>query len=225
VIVKGIAGTKITACKALLMISFCFVYSTAICSVPFLGLWSKFCLEGFLISCSFDYVTDTAENKAFVLSLATCCFAVPLCFVLYFYSQIVCAVVSHERALKAQAKKMNVASLRANESQNAESAEVRIARVAVTNVGLWLLAWSPYGAVAVTSQLAGISILTPVIVQFPSMLAKVASCLNPIVYAVSHPKFREALDTEFPFLGIKESSSSTSANEKSETVKTVAESA
>ena len=36
-------------------------------------------------------------------------------FIIFFYSQIVHAVVAHERALKAQAKKMNVDSLRSNQ--------------------------------------------------------------------------------------------------------------
>ena len=37
--------------------------------------------------------------------------------------------MSHERALKAQAKKMNVDSLRSGTEQNAESAEMKIAKV------------------------------------------------------------------------------------------------
>ena len=30
------------------------------------------------------------------------------------------------------------------------------------------------------------------------------SCLNPLVYAMSHPKYREALTKEMPCLGIEE---------------------
>ena len=37
------------------------------------------------------------------------------------------------------------------------------------------------------------------IITFP---AKTACCLNPIVYAVSHPKFREAMARELPCFGI-----------------------
>ena len=37
-----------------------------------------------------------------------------MCFVVFFYSQIVKAVWAHEAELKAQAKKMNVDSLRSN---------------------------------------------------------------------------------------------------------------
>jgi r-opsin len=43
--------------------------------------------------------------------------------------QIVKAVVMHEAALKAQAKKMNVDSLRSNADDGKESAEIRIAKV------------------------------------------------------------------------------------------------
>jgi r-opsin len=45
--------------------------------------------------------------------------------------QIVKAVVMHEAALKAQAKKMNVDSLRSNADDGKESAEIRIAKVMV----------------------------------------------------------------------------------------------
>ena len=44
------------------------------------------------------------------------------------FVQIVKAVVSHEAALKAQAKKMNVESLRSGD-QSGESAEIKIAKV------------------------------------------------------------------------------------------------
>ena len=116
------------------------------------------------------------------------CFGIPLVAIIYFYSQIVVAVVTHERALKAQAKKMNVDSLRSNENKDADSAEVRIAKVAITNVCIWVIAWSPYATIAMMGQFGGAHYLTPVVTQLPSFFAKTASCINPIVFAVSHPK-------------------------------------
>ena len=74
--------------------------------------------EGLLLTCSFDYLTDSASNMSFTAFFFTFCYALPLLFIIFFYSQIVMAVVSHERALKAQAKKMNVESLRSNEVTN-----------------------------------------------------------------------------------------------------------
>eukprot|EP00094_Tigriopus_californicus_P004155 TCALIF_04003-PA protein Name:"Similar to Compound eye opsin BCRH2 (Hemigrapsus sanguineus)" AED:0.27 eAED:0.27 QI:0/0.4/0.18/0.81/1/1/11/0/584 len=190
VIVKGFNGMKITPCIAFLMIVFSFAYSTALCILPLLKVWGSYKLEGLLLTCSFDYLTDDWINKSFTLFFFLGCFGLPMCFIIYFYSQIVYAVVAHERALKAQAKKMNVESLRSNTDANAESAEVRIAKVAITNICLWLLAWTPYAAIAMIGQFGGAHLLTPVVTQLPSFLAKTASCFNPIVYAVSHPKFQ-----------------------------------
>ena len=52
-------------------------------------------------------------------------------------------------------------------------------------------------------------------------VAKTASCINPIVYAVSHPKFREAMARELPCFGIgekpKHSDSGTVVQESTET--------
>ena len=140
-------------------------------------------------------------------------------FVIFFYSQIVRAVVAHESALKAQAKKMNVDSLRSGQvshflfasksflqidkffkDANAESAEVRIAKVAVTNVLLWVCIWSPYAVVVMIAAFGDRSLVTPLVSQIPSFCAKFASVLNPMIFALSHPKFREALSVKCPCL-------------------------
>lgn len=49
--------------------------------------------------------------------------------IIYYYSQIVSHVIDHEKALREQAKKMNVESLRSNANANAQTAEIRIAKV------------------------------------------------------------------------------------------------
>ncbi len=99
---------------------------------------------------------------------------------------------------------MNVESLRSNVSASAESAEVRIAKVAVTNVMLWAVIWTPYAFVVFLSVVGSKASITPLLSQIPSFMAKTASCLNPIVYAMSHPKYREALTKELPCLGVEE---------------------
>ena len=38
--------------------------------------------------------------------------------------------------------------------------------------------------------------------QLPSFCSKLASVLNPMIFALSHPKFREALTIKCPCLGI-----------------------
>ena len=106
------------------------------------------------------------------------------------------AVVAHEAALRAQAKKMNVDSLRSNAKDEGESAEVRIAKVhafvvasttitilffdqvAITNVMLWLCTWTPYAIVTAIGCFGNQSFITPLVSQLPSFLGKKHSTLT-----------------------------------------------
>ena len=130
----------------------------------------------------------------------------PMICIVFFYSRIASAVISHEATLRVQAKKMNVESLRANQNSEAESAEMRIAKVAITNVLIWALAFTPYAIVCLIGCFGNRSLVTPLVCQLPSMFLKTACCFNPLVFAGSHPKFREALAEKFPSFGINEKS-------------------
>lgn len=73
-----------------------------------------FITEGTLITCSYDYLTEDWNHKTYILYAFIMNFCIPMTTIIYFYSQIVKAVVGHEASLRAQAKKMNVESLRSN---------------------------------------------------------------------------------------------------------------
>merc|ERR1711973_1005806 len=148
--------------------------------------------------------TKITGGKAFILLSLIWGYSIVVSMMPFFYTKIVKAVVMHEAALKAQAKKMNVDSLRSSNDDGKESAEVRIAKVAITNVMLWVVIWSPYAFVNLIACFGNQAIVTPLVSQIPSFIAKSASCLNPVIYAISHPKYREALEKEVPCLGIRE---------------------
>ncbi len=74
--------------------------------------------EGLLVTCSYDYLTEDWNHKSYVMYAFTINYMMPMLTVIFFYSQIVKAVVAHEASLKAQAKKMNVESLRSNAVRN-----------------------------------------------------------------------------------------------------------
>ena len=88
---------------------------------------------------------------------------------------------------------------------------MKICKVAVTNVFMWIAIWTPYAGEFYLSFndslvskvrkikicLAGVVMMavfgdrnkiTPLMAQCPSMAAKAATCFNPIVFALSHPK-------------------------------------
>lgn len=56
--------------------------------------------------------------------------------------------IKHVFSLKKQAKKMNVESLRGNKDLAQQSAEIRIAKVAIGIVCLFLISWTPYAICA-----------------------------------------------------------------------------
>lgn len=203
VIVKGFNGTKITHGKAVGIICCIWLYGCMVCVPPFIG-WGNYALEGQLISCSYDYLSEDWNSVSFVLYAYIFNYCIPVSSCIFFYSQIVLAVVKHEAALREQAKKMNVESLRQGDHAE-QSAELKIAKVAVTNVFLWIAIWSPYASVVIIGPFGNRELLTPLGAQIPSCAAKVACIFNPIVFALSHPKYREALGQKFPCLVVQES--------------------
>lgn len=116
----------------------------------------------------------------------------------------------HEKSLREQAKKMNVTSLRSNADQNAQSAEIRIAKVAMVNISLWVAMWTPCksnwigdlvlalhtlvgipdAAIVLQGAVGDQEKITPLVTILPALIAKSASIANPIIYAISHPKYR-----------------------------------
>ena len=167
VIVKGFSGKKISGGMAFGILSCIWLYSVLSCSAPFIG-WGQYMAEGLLITCTYDFLTPGINERTFVLFAYIFNYFFPLFLIGTFYYSIVKAVVAHEAALKAQAKKMNVDSLRSAGKDNVESAEVKIAKVAITNVLLWFCIWTPYAAVCALPIFGYQSSLTPLVSQFPS---------------------------------------------------------
>jgi len=219
VIVKGFSGVKITMAKALGIVLAIWVYTISVSLPGLFGVWGGYAVEGMLVTCGYDYMSDDLNNRSYIVFVCVFDYLLPMVLVFFYYSSIVKAVWAHEESLKAQAKKMNVESLRSNQNNKDESAEFKIAKVAVTNVLLWACIWTPYAFVVFLAGIGSKSSITPLVSQLPCFFAKLASCLNPIVYAISHPKYREALTKELPCLGIEEISDYDVGTTK-ETVKT-----
>lgn len=124
--------------------------------------------------------------------------------IIYYYSQIVSHVVQHEKTLREQAKKMNVESLRSNQGTSNESAEIRIAKAAITICFLFVASWTPYGVLSLIGAFGDSSLLTPSVTMIPACTCKLVACLDPYVYAISHPKYRIELQKKLPWLNIIE---------------------
>nr|ALH22346.1 UV-sensitive opsin [Phausis reticulata]APY20646.1 ultraviolet sensitive opsin [Phausis reticulata] len=195
---------KLTRTKALIMILIIWCYTVPWAVLPMFEVWGRFVPEGFLTSCSFDYLTDTFDNDMFVTVLFVCSYVIPMSMIIYFYSQIVKEVMHHEKALRDQAKKMNVESLRSNQNVQSQSIEIKIAKVAIMVCFLFVASWTPYAVLALIGAFGNQALLTPGLTMIPALACKFVGCLDPFVYALSHPRYRMELQKRLPWLAIKE---------------------
>lgn len=99
---------------------------------------------------------------------------------------------------------MNVQSLSANKDAASKSVEIRIAKAAFTIFFMFVCAWTPYAIVALVGAFGNRQLLTPLVTMIPAVCCKIVSCIDPWVYAISHPRYRAALEKRLPWLGIRE---------------------
>ena len=191
------AARNMTRRRAFMMI--CVVWVWSLCaSLPPLFGWGRYVAEGFQTSCTFDYLTTTPNNRTYIFFLYLFGFAAPLAVIALSYILIIRALKKHERKMQKMAAKMKADDIKANQEKT--KAEVKVAKVAIIIVFFYMLSWSPYATVALIGQFGPAEWVTPFLSELPVMLAKASAMHNPIVYALSHPKFREALYKKAPWL-------------------------
>lgn len=183
--------------KALMMIGIVWVWSLVWAVPPIFG-WGAYIPEGFQTSCTFDYLTGGISNRSYIFGMYIGSFVIPLIAIIACYIMILKAIRNHDKEMIKMAKKLKAEDIRANQEKN--RAEVRIAKIAMGIVFLYLMSWSPYAIVALIGQFGPAELVTPLVSELPVLLAKTCAMHNPVVYAFSHPKFREALHVRLPFL-------------------------
>lgn len=182
--------------KSFFMIVAVWLWSLLSAVPPVFG-WGRYIPEGFQTSCTFDYLTRTDNNRSYILFLYIFGFVIPLTVIILCYTMILKAVNVHENEMKKTAKKLN-AEMRSN--QDKTRMEIRVAKIAIAILVLYLLSWTPYALVALVGQFGDAMFVTPLWSEIPVMFAKTSAIYNPMVYALSHPKFRAALSKRLPWL-------------------------
>lgn len=142
VIVKGISAKPLTHGGAVLRVLFVWAASAVWTIAPLFG-WNRYVPEGNMTACGTDYLTKDWQSRSYILVYGIWVYFVPLLLIIYSYWFILKAVSAHEKNMREQAKKMNVASLRSSENAN-QSAECKLAKVALMTISLWFMAWTPY---------------------------------------------------------------------------------
>ncbi|KAF7657782.1 hypothetical protein LDENG_00021750 [Lucifuga dentata] len=75
-----------------------------------------------------------------------------------------------------------------------------MAKIAFIVILLYIISWAPYSCVALTAFAGYADMLTPYMNSVPAVIAKASAIHNPIIYAITHPKYRSAIGRYIPFL-------------------------
>lgn len=191
------AARFMTRRRAFTMITVVWMFSLVVTVPPIFG-WGAYVAEGFQTSCTFDYVSKDPFVRSYIICLYIVGFVLPLTVIVLCYIFILKAVRKHADEMKKMAKKMNAVDIKTTKEKAGQ--ELRIAKIAMMLISLFILSWTPYATVALIAQFGPSEWVTPYVAELPVMLAKASAMHNPLVYALSHPKFREALHKKMPWL-------------------------
>ncbi|XP_042888391.1 opsin, ultraviolet-sensitive-like isoform X1 [Penaeus japonicus] len=201
---------RLTSGQVTAILLFIYAWITPWVFMPFLEIWNRFVPEGYLTSCTFDYMSE--GSRFYVVGIWFCMWFIPMIIITTCYYLVYSHVAAHEKTLKKQASKMNVESLRSGDKTNMRQ-EVRVAKVGATLTSLFLISWTPYAVVAFTCTFGRADLVTPFVSMIPACTCKIAACIDPFVYAINHPKYRVELTKKMPWFCIHEKEETSAPSE------------
>lgn len=184
---------RISHQRVLAVVAGVWLYSLGWSLPPFFG-WSAYVPEGLQTSCSWDYMSFTAAVRTYTLLLFSFVFFIPLALIAGCYFAIFQAV----RQAGQEVEQLNCGEV--NKAYERLRSEWRMAKVALGVILLFIVSWSPYSAVALTATAGYAHLLTPYMNSVPAVIAKASAIHNPIIYAITHPKYRAAIGRYVPLL-------------------------
>ncbi|TNN45495.1 Melanopsin-A [Liparis tanakae] len=189
--------------RAFFILMGAWTYSLGWSLPPFFG-WSAYVPEGLLTSCSWDYMTFTPSVRAYTMLLFIFVFFLPLFIIIYCYFFIFRAIRNTNQAVGKINGSIHSHGSSRDSGKNLQRLqnEWKMAKIALIVILLYVFSWSPYSAVALTAFAGYADMLTPYMNSVPAVIAKASAIHNPIIYAITHPKYRIALAKYIPFLGI-----------------------
>ncbi|KAM6996902.1 melanopsin-A [Tautogolabrus adspersus] len=194
---------KLSKKRALLILSAAWTYSLGWSLPPFFG-WSAYVPEGLLTSCTWDYMTFTPSVRAYTMLLFIFVFFLPLFIIIYCYIFIFRAIRNTNQAVGKMSGSIHSHGSSRDSVKNFHRLqnEWKMAKIALIVILLYVVSWSPYSSVALTAFAGYADMLTPYMNSVPAVIAKASAIHNPIIYAITHPKYRLALAKYIPCLGV-----------------------
>ena len=164
------------------------IYCGVLVSLPLFGI-SAYVPEGLFTSCSWGYTIKSFSSRIYYLLLIILGFVLPVLLICACYATILASVIIHAREMTG----LTVPSQKNSFRKLRRKTEIRTAQTIVMLILLYLFAWTPYAVVTLIGQFGPDGILTPWTTVFPAYFAKSAVVMDPIVFGLSHPRFRTSL--------------------------------
>ncbi|KAI3363538.1 hypothetical protein L3Q82_012133 [Scortum barcoo] len=213
--------------RALLILVAAWAYSLGWSLPPFFG-WSAYVPEGLMTSCTWDYMTFTPSVRAYTMLLFIFVFFLPLFIIIYCYVFIFRAIRNTNQAVGKINGSIHSHGSNRDSVKNFHRLqnEWKMAKIALIVILLYVISWSPctthrrtftalrwmhsdwmFRSVSDFSSLCFTccryaDMLTPYMNSVPAIIAKASAIHNPIIYAITHPKYRLALAKYIPYLGV-----------------------
>jgi len=179
------AAVKATKQRARVWICVIWTYGFIFSVVPVLNLGlNRYVPEGYLTSCSFDYLTDDLQEKVFILVFFAAAWCVPFTIILYCYTKILSVVWMTSKT---------VAASRFGQEEEKRKTDKRLGHVVICVVMLWFVSWTPYAVVTLLGVFDLKEYITPLGSMVPALFCKAASSIDPWIYAIKHPRFKVEL--------------------------------
>ncbi|XP_043912525.1 melanopsin [Protopterus annectens] len=181
--------------RAAIILCGVWIYSLAWSLPPFFG-WSAYVPEGLMTSCTWDYMTFTPSVRTYTMLLFCFIFFIPLIIIIYCYFFIFKTIKTTNKAVQ----KIGTDNKESNKQLQRMKNEWKMAKIALIVILLYVISWSPYSTVALTAFAGYSYVLTPYMNSIPAVIAKASAIHNPIIYAITHPKYRTAIAKYVPCL-------------------------
>lgn len=169
--------------RALVMIAIVWCYSLLFAGLPMLDIgFSRYSPEGFLTSCSFDYLDRTTLARVFMFAFFVFAWLIPLAVIIYCYTKIMISVRHTDRLQSNKARRKT---------------EFKLALVVMNVIAFWFIAWTPYSVVALLGITGNEQYLPPIASMLPAIFCKTSACINPYLYSMTHPRFKMEIQRFF----------------------------
>lgn len=80
--------SRLSKPQAILFILFTWLWTIPFTIMPWLRIWGRYVPEGYLTTCSFDYLTEDIDTKVFVASIFLWAYCIPIILICLYYCKL-----------------------------------------------------------------------------------------------------------------------------------------